>query len=288
MAKGWRLLAWTHGTACRFGDAAEASERALEHARLADDARQQARAATAYAGAALFGPTPVDEGITRCEQAVELLSGDRQSEAVVLALLASLVAMRGEFDRARDLARRGRALAEELGLDIEVASVALEAWRVEMLAGDIEAAERELRGGYDLLVALGERYFLSTVAGLLGQTVYMLGRYAEAEELGRLARELASDDDVDTQALWRCLQGKLLAQEGAYSEGETLVRQALAILAPTDAVLFTYGALLDLAEVRRIAGQSAEDALAEARAFADAKGSAVLAGAVAAMLARPA
>ena len=35
LAKAWRLLAWTHGTACQFGNAAEASERALEQARLA-------------------------------------------------------------------------------------------------------------------------------------------------------------------------------------------------------------------------------------------------------------
>ncbi|MGH3078802.1 MAG: AAA family ATPase, partial [Gaiellaceae bacterium] len=43
MAKAWRLLAWTHGVACRFGLAAEAQEHALEEARLADDVRQQSR-----------------------------------------------------------------------------------------------------------------------------------------------------------------------------------------------------------------------------------------------------
>jgi class 3 adenylate cyclase/tetratricopeptide (TPR) repeat protein len=289
LAKGWRLLAWTHGTACRFGDAAEASERALAEAQRAGDARQEARAATAYAGAALFGPTPVSDAVARCEQAVDLLSGDRQSEAIVCALLGSLVAMRGEFDRARELSRRGRALVEELGLDIEVASVALEAWRVEMMAGDLAAAERELRSGYELLVALGERYFLSTVAGLLGQTVYILGRHAEADELGRLSQELATEDDVDTQALWRCLRGKLLAQQGSIDEGRMLVEEALAILEPTDAVLFKYGALLDLAEVQRLGGSDgAGQALSEARRLAESKGSEVMAGTVETALAAPA
>ena len=289
LAKAWRLLAWSHGTACHFGSAAEASERALEHARLAGDTRQQTRAATAYAAAALFGPTPVAEGIERSEQMVEAVSGDRQSEGILLALLASQLAMRGEFERARELSRRGREMLEELGIGVEVASVALEAWRVEMMAGDVEAAERELRRGYELLQEIGERYFLSTVAGLLGQTVYLLERFPEADELGRLAEELATDDDVDTQALWRCVRAKILARAGSFDDAEALVREALDILAPTDAVLFKFGALLDLAEVRRLAGRDGvREIFVEARDLAEAKGSPVLADAIDTLLAAPA
>ena len=286
LAKAWRLLAWSHGTACRFGSAAEASERALEHARLAGDTRQQTRAGTAYAAAALFGPTPVEEGIELSEGMVEVVSGDRQSEGILLALLGSQLAMRGEFERARELTRRGREMLEELGIGVEVASVALEAWRVEMLAGDVETAEHELRRGYDLLQAVGEKYFLSTVAGLLGQTLFALGRHDEVEPLGQLARELAADDDIDTQALWRCVLGKVLTREGSGGEGEALVREAIEILEPTDAVLLKFGALLDLAEVLRLAGKTGVPAtLAEARALAEGKGSSVMTAAVDAVLA---
>jgi class 3 adenylate cyclase/tetratricopeptide (TPR) repeat protein len=279
MAKACRLLAWTHGTACHFGDAAEASERALGHAQLAGDVRQQTRAATAYAAAAVFGPTPVAEAIDRCEQMVEQASGDRHSEGILLSLLASLVAMQGSFDRARELSARSRAVLEELGVGVE--ENALEAWRVEMLAGDVAAAERELRGGYDILVQMGEKYLLSTVAGLLGQTLYALGRFDEVEELGLLSRELATDDDVDTQALWRCVLGKVRARQGAVAEGETLVREAIEILSKTDAVLLQYGARLDLAEVQRLAGGAGLEAtLVEARTLAEAKESPVMASAV--------
>ena len=146
LAKAWRLLAWTHGTACHFGHAAEASDVRSIAARAAGDVRQQTRAATAYAAAALYGPTPVDEAIARCELTVpSVVSGDRQAEGMLLALLASLVAMHGSFERARELAAHGRALLEELDLGVEVASARLEAWRVEMFAGDAEAAERQLR-----------------------------------------------------------------------------------------------------------------------------------------------
>jgi class 3 adenylate cyclase/tetratricopeptide (TPR) repeat protein len=284
LAMAWRLLAWTHGTACHFGLAAEASERALEQAELAADARQQTRAATAYAAAAIFGPTPLSEAIARCEHVLTRVHGDRQSEGVLNALLASLLGMQGEFDRARELSRHGRGQLEELGLDMEVASVANDAWRVEMLAGDYLAAERELRSAYDLLTKVGEKYFLSTVAGLLAQTLYVLERYDEAESLGRLTRELATEDDVSTQALWRCVQGKLLARHGSFDEGEAMLRDALVILEPTDHVLLKFGALLDLAEVQRLAGKDIEAAVLEARRLAAAKSSPVMVAAAEALL----
>ena len=218
MAKAWRLLAWSHGVGCHFGLAAEASEKAREYATLAGDVRQQTRSSVAYAAGALFGPTPVPEAIERCSLMAEGVSGDRQSEAILLALLASLLAMHGSFDRAREHAGQSRAMLEELGLDVELASVAIEAWRVEMLAGETLAAERELRRAYDLLTEMGEKYVLSTVSGLLGQTVYALGRVEEAEALGGQSRDLSADDDVSNQALWRCLMAKVLARQGKTEE----------------------------------------------------------------------
>jgi class 3 adenylate cyclase/tetratricopeptide (TPR) repeat protein len=281
MAKAWRLLAWSHGTSCHFGLAAEAAERAIGYAREVGDKRQETQAATAYAAAAVFGPTPVAEAIERCESIMRGVESDRQSEGTLLALHASLLAMQGSFEEARAGVAAGRRMLEDLDLHVRAARVAQEAWRIEMLAGDFVAAERELRGAYDLLISLGEKYALSTVGGLLGQTLYVLERYDEVEELGVLARELATDDDIDSQALWRCVMSKVLARAGRVEDGEALVREAIEILAPTDAVLFKYGALLDLVEVRRLAGADAEDARAEAHALAVRKGSDVMAGAIA-------
>jgi tetratricopeptide (TPR) repeat protein len=280
LAMAWRLLAWAHGTACHFGLAAEASQRALEHAEQAGDARQRARAATAYAAAAVLGPTPVDEALERCELALAQVRGDRQSEGVLLSLMASMTAMSGSFVRARDLVRQAQLMMEELGLDVEMAGVGLEAWRVEMLAGDAASAERLLRRSYDLLVELGERYFRSTVAGLLGQTLYALERYDEVEALGLEARELSTEDDIGTQALWRCVLGKMTALTGASEEGEALVREALAILGPTDALHLRYGALLDLADIQNRSGADATQTLAEALELARAKRNSVMVDAI--------
>ena len=288
LARAWRLLAWMHGTACHFGNAAEASERAVEHARLAHDSRQETQAATAYAAAAALGPTPVVDAIERFETILRQISGDRHSEAILLALLGTLVAMQGEFGKARALVARSRAMLEDLSLPVRVAYVGIEAWRVEMLAGDPIAAEVEMRRSYDILEKLGEKYLLSTVSGLLGQTLYALGRYDEVEPLGRMAKELATTDDVYTQALWRCVQGKHMARNGAFAEAESLVQEAIEVLEPTDVLLLKLGALLDLAEVRRVAGLDDHPLLAEARRLAEVKGSPVFVDQVDALLARAA
>ena len=274
----WRLRAWAAGAACRFGDSAEASTRAMEHAKRAGDVRQERRAATAYAGAASLGPTNVDEAIARCESSLEQTRGDRQSEGNLLAVLGGLYAMQGAFDHARSLVAQGRALLEELGLDVETARVDLEAWHVEMLAGELEAAEEYGRKAYELLDALGETYLLSTVAGSLAQT--LLERRTsldEAERLAERARSLATDADVDTQALWRCVKGRVLARRDAFDDAEAIVREGVALLQTTDAVVLQFGAYVDLGEVLSRAGKpkEAREAYETALELAERKGGVV-------------
>jgi tetratricopeptide (TPR) repeat protein len=257
LAMAWRLRGWEAGAACRFGDCADAFSRALELARDARDVRQERRAATGYGVAASLGPTNVDDAIARCEWCIEQTAGDRQSEGNLLALLGGLYAMQGAFDHARTLVARGRALLEELDLDVEVARIDLEAWRVEMLSGNLDAAERKARKAYELLEAYGEKYLLSTVAGSLAQTLLQRnGSLDEAERLTEQTRALATEADVGTQALWRCVKGRILAERGSFAEAEALVREGLTVLEPTDAVLLQLDAYLDLGEVLSMAGDT--------------------------------
>jgi class 3 adenylate cyclase/tetratricopeptide (TPR) repeat protein len=278
LAMAWRLRAWAAGIACRYGDSVKANEQAIEHARRAGDVRQERRATTAYAGATSLGPTNVDDAIRRCEECLAATTGDRQSEGNLLAILGGLYAMQGEFDHARTLVARARSLLVELGVDTEAAWVGIEAWRTELLAGDLAAAERELRSSYDALDAYGEQYTLSTVAALLAQTLVDRALLEEAESMAARSRELASDGDVSTQALWRCASGRIHARRGRLEEAETLVREGVELLETTDFTILRVEAYLDLGEILVAAGRvgEARAAYGTARELAESKGSVVL------------
>ena len=273
----WRLLAWAHGTSGRYGLATTAAERAMKHARRANDGRQIRLAAGYYALAALHGPTPVPEAIQRCEEIASEAQGDRRTQGVVTSTLAVLLAMRGEFDRARRLAGEAQALLADLGPTVVGASTSLETAWVERLAGDLSAAERELRRDYGSLSQLGERYFLSTVAGELARIVYAQGRLDEADQLSRQAQELADDDDIASQTLWRTVQAKVLARKGNRDGALILIGEAVDLLTPTDAVSAQAETLVDLADVLRNSGRrkDADDVLGDAVKLFELKGNLV-------------
>jgi len=265
LARALRMLAWAHGTACRYGKAAAAAQRAMEHASLGGDERQRQHAASQYAIAALYGPTPVGEAIARCESIVAEASEDRRTQGLVMSLLSGLRGMQGDFAAARDLYTRARLMLEEFGRSVVAASTSQQSCRVELLAGDPAAAERELRRDFDELSEMGERYFLSTAAGELARAVYVQGRYDEAEELTRVAEELSADDDLTSQALWRSVRGKTLARRGLDGEAEELARAAVGLLEGTDALILQADALEDLAEVLAlIASDGARECLTQA------------------------
>jgi class 3 adenylate cyclase/tetratricopeptide (TPR) repeat protein len=278
VARGWRVLAWISSTACRYGAAVAELERAIDHARRAGDVRQERRASVQYAQIAVYGPTPVDEGIQRCEEVADRAQGDRQAEAVVNCVLGQLEAMRGDFERARELYRQSLATFEELGLPVDAATVSPYSGRIELLAGDAAAAERELRRGYDYLTQLGERYLLSSVAGLLAEAVGAQGRNEEAEALSYETEELAAEDDVDAQTRWRLTRAMVLVERGELSDAEALAREAVDLLAPTDDVVNQIAAFACLGSVLHLDGsdRDARVMLDQARELAQAKGSSVM------------
>jgi class 3 adenylate cyclase/tetratricopeptide (TPR) repeat protein len=278
LARAHRLLAWMHGRAARWGAAAASLEHAIDCARRAGDLRQERRASTQYAVSVVYGPTPVDVGIEHCREIAERVHGDRQAEAAILCVLAQLEAMSSEFDRARELYTRARAMFEELGLHVDASSLSLSSAYVELLAGNPEAAERELQRGYEHLASLGERYLLSSITGLLSKTLIEAGRYDEAEKAALATEELADEGDVDAQSQWRTSRARVLAQRGSLAEAETLAREAVDLLEPTDAVVDKISAQTDLARVLLLAGREdeARTLIDDAQAMAERKGSRVL------------
>jgi ATP/maltotriose-dependent transcriptional regulator MalT len=186
--------------------------------------------------------------------------------------------MRSRFERARELYTRARAMFEELGLHVDASTLCLSSAHVELLAGDPWSAERELRRGYEHLAALGERYLLSSISGLLAESLIASGRLDEAERAALATEELADEGDVDAQSLWRTTRAKILAERGSLAEAEELAREAVELLAPTDGVVTKVAAQTDLAWILMLAGrdEEAQALIEETRTMARRKGSQVM------------
>jgi class 3 adenylate cyclase/tetratricopeptide (TPR) repeat protein/GTPase SAR1 family protein len=277
LSRAWKFLTHVHWTASRYGAAKEAAERVVYHAQKAGNSLMETRFLPAFAMCALYGPTPVTEALVLCQQLQEKAEGDRRTEGLVLYARSHLEAMQGEFDRARDLYRKSRAILEEYGWNFHAALTSITSGQVEMLAGDPVAAEAELRRDFEKLEQMGERDYLPTIAAYLSESLYQQGRFDDALEFTRICEEHAAADDVSSQFLWPCVRGKILARHGLAPEGEALVRQGLSVIRGADEPDSQAGALMDLAEVLHLAGRADEALLAlkEAAELFDRKGNVV-------------
>jgi predicted ATPase/class 3 adenylate cyclase len=265
LAQARSLLAeahWTHG---QFAAMEEVLEQALRHAQLANDARGHSFLLTALARAALLGPLPVDAALRRCDEITAQAGDDRMLAAAVLPPAGGLHAMRGDFEQARSLYGRARASFEEFGLRAALASLPLYSGPIELLAGEPLAAERELRRGYDLLEAMGDRSRFSTAAAFLAQALYAQLRLDEANTVALAAAAAATTYDFYTQAVWRGTRALILARTGELQQAERLARDALEFTEETDSLNLAGDALLVLAEVLATSGR-----IAEAAAYASA------------------
>ena len=134
---------------------------------------------------------------------------------------------------------------------------------------------------------MGERSFLSTIAGYLAHTEYARGRVDAAERycgpLGRRCR----DDDLTSQCLWRGARAKLLAQAGDFDGARSHGLDAVRLMQPTGLLNTTADRLTDLATVLVLAGHTSEarEALREALMLYERKGNLVAAATTRAALA---
>jgi DNA-binding SARP family transcriptional activator/class 3 adenylate cyclase len=262
------LRAWIEG---RCADADEGFGRAAEQARRAGDQAALFEALSWQASGALFGPTPVPDGIRLCEEIREQVRASPVAEARARQPTAALYAMAGDFDEARRLVRGADEILSELG-DLQSAVAQQEAL-VEMLAGEPAAAEARLRWGYQRLEQMGEKALLASTAAMLAQALYAQGRYDEAARVCDVSQEAAAPDDISAQIGWRSVCAKLLAAE-RWDEAHALATEAVRLAERTDFLTIHAEALVDLAEVQRQGGRvdDADASLAEALELFERKG----------------
>src|SRR5207247_3753227 len=213
LTQAWNVVGRAHIAFGTFATAERAWRQALTYADRGGYVGEKAEIIAWLLISAFYGPMPADEGIELCKEFHDS-SDDATIRAWCCVERAPLEAMQGRFELARELLATGSRALRELGLNIYAANTAQEAFVVEMLAGDATAAARTLRAGYEALEQMGERGFLSTIAGMLAHVLCALGEYNEAEQFSRAAESLAAPDDALSQLLWRSGRAKVCAHRG--------------------------------------------------------------------------
>jgi tetratricopeptide (TPR) repeat protein len=262
----------------RWGDVQLALENVVELAGHAGDRRLERDALRSLPSSFFWGPVPLSEGLQRAESLLESMRGQKELEAPAIRPVAGYYGMLGRFDEGRELLARARAIHEELGSPIGLHTLAFWTPPLELLAGEPEAAELELRSACEFFQASGEQGLLSTLAGFLGEALYVQGRFDEARRWVDVSRETATSDDYDAQARWRSVEAKLLAQRKYYEEAEAVAREAIDVINRSDELDNQAHMQLALVEVLRLAGRDEEaiEALDDAIERFERKGNVVM------------
>ena len=255
LARAWSALCGVGLMWCHASDMDTASKRAAFYAERAGDRAALLEAAVPRMAAPALGMDRPEVGIQRCEEVRAWLPDDRFIDALADTEQAGCAALLGQFDWGRRKLRRGEETLLDLGQKLWLGAIATNAAPIEILAGDLEAAERSLRHGMEILESIGELGFRSTQALSLAEVLYEQGRFTEAHEMIGVSEGLGASDDLVNQILGRGVRAKLLAQEGQIEEAVTMAEEAVAMTDGTDFWETLWSASDNLGEVYRLAGR---------------------------------
>jgi class 3 adenylate cyclase/tetratricopeptide (TPR) repeat protein len=263
------------------GRAVQVTDRAIWHARRANDARRESEALRWRSSAQCYGPMPADQAAIGFEALMQgPAAGHGGLRTAIATFRADMEAMRGNVEIARELVETAKAWARDFGLQMFYAGGVLRgSGYIAMLAGEADRAEQDLREGVDMLRRIGDLGHVSSVAPELADILYAQGRTEEALGLTEEAEHASLKGDVDAQVGWRRVKSKILASQGHVAKGLRLASEAVDLARRTDYLDLRGRACLDLAEVLRLAGQGdgAISALHEAIEMFQLKGNVVMA-----------
>jgi tetratricopeptide (TPR) repeat protein len=281
LARAFHVVGFVQGGfLCRNADWQAAAERSTEHYRRSG--WPIATPATSLAGALYYGPAPAAAALERYRALRTDPGLGRNGVADVATFEAGLLAFGGAFEEARAMLDDAVAIKVELGqtLWLAMGSDQIRGY-VEVLAGDLDAAERALRTSCQTCERLQAWAHLATQAAELGEILIEQGRFDEAEVWVRVAEEHAKANDLGAQFSWRSVRARILVERGDPERAIETARAAESIVLRTDA-LNQHGKVLgQLAHVLRASGRGdeADDALARAVAAYERKGNPIAAAA---------
>jgi len=254
LSQAWQMLSDIRFGEGRMGDAERAVERALVHARRGNNLREQTDVYSRLGTIFARGAAPITAATRRCREILAQTEGNRTIEAHMFHALAHMLARRGEFEQARDLADRCREIYHDNGAMWAYWAFAEISWDIETLAGRHEEALEILAEGFGHLEEMGTP--LMVESAFLAKSLYELGRLDEAERRARVAFDAV--DDPWARHTGMGVLATVVARQGHLDQAESLAREAVEHFERTECSIDRTEALLDLAEVLRLAGRPDE------------------------------
>jgi class 3 adenylate cyclase/tetratricopeptide (TPR) repeat protein len=274
LADAWQQMALAELLARNRAGQLAAMKRAQKHAIASGDIRRQIAAWNELGGAMVFGRTPLSEleGFLDAELA---WARDHDVAAVEAdALLAGpyVHARRGDFELAREMLERSKAICRDLGIVYGLCEAGMAGSEMEVLAGDLAAAERELREVIDIAASIEAAHYVALYQVRLARVLNDQGRHEEADALLDEAAGLYAG-----APWWKSNRARVLAARGELDEAVALAHAAAALEAGSDDITAVAQTLVDISDVLIVAGDraAAEAALTEAIALNEEKGNIV-------------
>ncbi len=286
LAKARYMSAYLDFMASRLQAAAVEFERARQEAVRVGDIRLEATIRRMQCVVVFWGPAPVQEVLDQAEESIGWAQtyGMYSLAAGALNIAARALTMQGRFEEARERNAQAHELRTDLSELLTLGSSAISEGLVEWYAGELDAAERILRQGWDELVRRGGERGQLSVAALLARVLLSQPpeRHNEAEWLIDRCQQEAAEGQRDPQIKWRQLRGILLAHGGRLEEAKQLARQAVRLARESEQPDSQAEAYFDLATVLQHSGEHADARASAEQALAlyEAKGNLVSAGRV--------
>jgi class 3 adenylate cyclase/tetratricopeptide (TPR) repeat protein len=258
LAKAWRVLAYARFAMGQSVAAQEAAGQAIQAAKHAGDERLEARIVRLQCLILFWGPTPLDQVVRHTEQVLDEArhSGLTLQQASALSVLARAAAMQGRLGEARVLTRMAAEIEVDLGGEMLAwAADPVTKGLVELVAGELDAAEAALRRDYEHAMRVGGTGPSANLAVMLGRALLLQGRDEEAEALADRCLALAPRSQIDVKIRAGGIKAVLLGRRGSHGAARTVAGEALQLAERSQQPDTQATALMDAAEVERLASR---------------------------------
>jgi len=226
------LVAWYEG---KLTCAQEFEEQALDAARSTARKDLESKAVLELASIHLVRMED-DKAAPLIGRALELAeaSGSIVARADAALKKGEFHFLRGELGEAEMSLTKALDLFTESGSQWGIAQSTGWLGRLSWSMGVPQRAEKLLRESIRLLAPMQERGSLSEAQRLLAQLLLAEGRVDEAEKYALVSRETVSAEDVSSRATTRLALAQVRAAQGRDDEAESLFREAIEIVGPTE------------------------------------------------------